>query len=96
MRFFALFIAVFFSTAAIAATTDCPGHFANDEAPDIINQKLVTKTRDVCYSGYPKVALKEVAASLITNGGVLMIANTQLKKVLPMTCSGHETTGLIP
>ena len=32
--------------------TGCPEHFANGQAPDFINQKLTTKTREVCYSGF--------------------------------------------
>ena len=37
---------------AMAGQTSCPEHFAGGEAPDLINQKLDTKTREVCYSGY--------------------------------------------
>lgn len=35
-----------------AAQTSCPEHFASGQAPDLINQKLKAKTKDVCYSGY--------------------------------------------
>ena len=35
-----------------ASQTDCPEHFAGGQAPDLINQKLSTKTQEVCYSGY--------------------------------------------
>jgi endonuclease G len=37
---------------ALAAETSCPEHFAGGKSPDIINQKMTTKTREVCYSGY--------------------------------------------
>ena len=37
---------------ALAEKSGCPKHFADGQAPDIINQKLSTMTRDVCYSGY--------------------------------------------
>jgi len=37
---------------AFASQTDCPEHFAGGQAPDLINQKLSTKTQEVCYSGY--------------------------------------------
>lgn len=40
------------SVPAIAAQTGCPEHFANGQAPDFINQKLTTKIREVCYSGF--------------------------------------------
>ena len=51
------FIMVFLSavlsiSTAFAAQTNCPEHFANGQAPDLINQKLSVKTRDVCYSGF--------------------------------------------
>lgn len=36
----------------VAGQTDCPEHFAHGQAPDFINQKLTTKTREVCYSGF--------------------------------------------
>ena len=39
-------------SVAVAATTSCPDHFANGQAPDNINQKMSAKTREVCYSGY--------------------------------------------
>lgn len=48
-------LALIFSLVASPATagqTDCPEHFAGGRAPDFINQKLATKTREVCYSGY--------------------------------------------
>ena len=37
---------------ALAADTSCPEHFAGGKAPDIINQKMTAKTKDVCYSGF--------------------------------------------
>ncbi|MDD2540643.1 MAG: DNA/RNA non-specific endonuclease [Desulfuromonadaceae bacterium] len=40
------------ASIALAAQTNCPEDFANGQAPDIINQKLSIKTRDVCYSGF--------------------------------------------
>ena len=41
-----------FSISALAAQTNCPEHFANGQAPDLINQKLSVLARDVCYSGF--------------------------------------------
>lgn len=40
------------ASPALAGPTGCPEHFANGQAPDLINQKLTTKSREVCYSGY--------------------------------------------
>jgi endonuclease G len=37
---------------AMASQTGCTEHFANGQAPDFINQKLTTKTREICYSGF--------------------------------------------
>ena len=41
-----------FSAPALASQTDCPEHFTNGQAPDFINQKLITKAREICYSGF--------------------------------------------
>jgi len=40
------------TTISNAAQTSCPDHFAGGEAPDIINQKLTSKVREVCYSEF--------------------------------------------
>jgi len=40
------------ASTSFAGQTDCPEHFADGQAPDLINQKLITKTREVCYLGY--------------------------------------------
>ena len=37
---------------AFAGHTNCPEHFTNGQAPDFINQKLITKAREICYSGF--------------------------------------------
>jgi endonuclease G len=54
MRPFLFSIAALLLSAsiALAADTSCPEHFTGGKAPDIINQKMTAKTRDVCYSGY--------------------------------------------
>jgi endonuclease G, mitochondrial len=39
-------------SVSIAGQTACPEHFANGQAPDLINQKLAAKTREICYSGF--------------------------------------------
>jgi len=49
---FLAIIASLFLSSAIAKQTDCPEHFADGQAPDLINQKLSTKTQEICYSGY--------------------------------------------
>jgi len=35
-----------------AADISCPEHFAKGQAPDLVNEKLSTKTKDICYSGF--------------------------------------------
>jgi endonuclease G len=40
------------ASIASAAQTSCPEHFANGQAPDLVNQKLAAKNLEVCYSGY--------------------------------------------
>ena len=45
-------LTLFFASLAIAAQTDCPQHYFGGQAPDLMNEKLATKTQQVCYSGY--------------------------------------------
>lgn len=45
-------LSLFAASFTYAAQTGCPEHFAGGQAPDFINQKLATKAREVCYSGY--------------------------------------------
>jgi endonuclease G len=37
---------------AFAGQTSCPEHYAQGQAPEIVNQKMTAKTREICYSGY--------------------------------------------
>ena len=37
---------------AIAAQSNCPGNFVNGQAPDLVNPKLATKARELCFSEY--------------------------------------------
>ena len=39
-------------STAFSAQTSCPEHFANGQAPDLINQKLSAKSKDICYTGF--------------------------------------------
>lgn len=39
-------------STAFADPTRCPEHFANGEAPDLINPKLSAKTKEICYSAF--------------------------------------------
>jgi hypothetical protein len=48
---FALFL-ILLSSLAIAGPTQCPQHYFGGQAPDFLNEKLATKTQQVCYSGY--------------------------------------------
>jgi endonuclease G len=43
---------ILLSSFSFAAETSCPEHFANGQAPDLINQKLSAKSKDICYSGF--------------------------------------------
>ena len=54
MRSYLLLTTAFVLSAgiALAADTACPEHFAGGIAPDIVNQKMTVKAREVCYSGY--------------------------------------------
>ena len=47
-----VFFTIFTLSVAMAGQTDCPEHFSDGQAPDLINQKLSAKTQEVCYSGY--------------------------------------------
>jgi endonuclease G len=47
---FALGLAVV--TSASAAPSNCPANFVSGQAPDLVNPKLATKTRELCFSQY--------------------------------------------
>lgn len=38
--------------AASAAETACPAHFSGGQAPQITNQKMTVRARELCYSGF--------------------------------------------
>lgn len=51
--FFTISLVTILSIApALASQTSCPEHFTDGQAPDLINQKLASKTREICYSGF--------------------------------------------
>ena len=50
LNFFVVAVVVMAAAFTYAAQTNCPEHFAGGEAPDFINLKLSSKTREVCYS----------------------------------------------
>jgi endonuclease G, mitochondrial len=49
-QFFLVTSVVMAAAVVDAAQTNCPEHFAGGQAPNFINLKLSTKTREVCYS----------------------------------------------
>lgn len=46
------FISLIFSTSLFASSTQCMGTYYNNEAPDIINGKLLPKTQELCYNSF--------------------------------------------
>lgn len=38
--------------AAPAAPSACPQHFTGGEAPDLVNERLAARTRELCYTGF--------------------------------------------
>lgn len=40
------------TTALFSAPTSCDGLYYGNEAPDILNAKLLPKTKELCYSGF--------------------------------------------
>jgi len=45
-------LALLASESALAAQTGCPSHYAYGQAPDIINTRLATKTREICFVAF--------------------------------------------
>lgn len=48
----ALLSLLFFGSVLFAASTTCSGIYLNDDAPDILNTKLLDKTKELCYSEF--------------------------------------------
>jgi endonuclease G len=40
------------TSVALASETSCPEHFLSGQAPDLINDKLSAKSKELCYSGF--------------------------------------------
>jgi endonuclease G, mitochondrial len=40
------------SSFGLAAQSQCPQHYFGGQAPDIVNEKLAQKTREICYQQY--------------------------------------------
>jgi endonuclease G len=51
----ALAVSLLLCAITWASPTACPEHFPAGQAPDIINQKISTKTRELCNSGYAEL-----------------------------------------
>jgi endonuclease G len=45
-------LSIILAYPSFAAQTACPEHFLNGQAPDLINQKLSVKSKEICYSGF--------------------------------------------
>jgi len=43
---------ILFTSPVLAAQTSCPDHFVNGQAPDLVNEKLTVKSKEICYSGF--------------------------------------------
>lgn len=50
--FAAFFISLYLSATLLGSSTQCTGIYPNDEAPDILNTKLLPKTKELCYSAF--------------------------------------------
>lgn len=50
--FISLISSFILSTALFAAPTQCEGIYYSNEAPDILNAKLLPKTKELCYSAF--------------------------------------------
>lgn len=44
--------ATLLASVALAAPTECPTHYLAGQAPDFLNEKLSSKTQEVCYGEY--------------------------------------------
>lgn len=50
--YLALITSLTLSTTLFCAPTQCDGLYYHNEAPDILNAKLLPKTKELCYSGF--------------------------------------------
>jgi endonuclease G len=47
-----LILSTLTAISLLARSTQCPSHYFEGISPDIVNQKLSTKTKEVCYEGF--------------------------------------------
>lgn len=50
--FVAIFFSLLLSATLFASPTQCIGIYEHDEAPDMLNSKLQSKTKELCYSAF--------------------------------------------
>ena len=50
--FISLIGSLILSTSLFSAKTQCDGLYYSNEAPDILNVKLLPKSKELCYSGF--------------------------------------------
>jgi len=47
-----LLLSTLAAISLMAAQTSCPSHFLEGQAPDFVNQKLTSKTKELCFEGF--------------------------------------------
>ncbi len=45
-------VLAFLASVALAASTQCPQHYLEGQAPEILNEKLAPETQEICYQKY--------------------------------------------
>lgn len=91
----AAFLAIGLVAAGVAysAPTQCPGHYFNDERPDLINPKLELSAKELCSDGYA-VWYSGVARAPLWSAEFLSPGRVQAARGLPRSNNFREDTRL--
>lgn len=88
-----VYSAAVFSTSLALASTDCPKFFFDGKEPVITNQKLKTRSREVCFEAYA-VMHSGISRTPIYSAEHLTRQNLELAKTLSRKDSFHAETRL--
>ena len=88
---FCAFIAAF----GVASATECPEHYANGKAPEIINVKMAVRTQELCYEAFA-VLHSGVTRTPLVSAEHLVRQNVEAAKALSRENSFHAETNLPP
>lgn len=95
MRFCLLAVFLFASTALQAGPTQCPQHFAQGQAPELVNPKMGVRAHEICYEGFGLVT-SGVSKTALWSAEFLTESRVYRARDLSRENNFHEEEGIPP